>query len=227
MQARSGRSGSRTRDIFYRVILGCLAVGIVFLLLDRWHSDLTEIDRGQGQLQEAAAPMGYEWQVVIEDVASAARKTATVQLVVVLLATLGIYAFCLHVISLEEALTSSGAIEGHPSRWSKEARRRVNRAYVLFSAGWAAALCVILVVQRCFADPLGTFPAKMSERFETVVAQNVLAHLFHRAGDVFTWLGPIMFMFLLGFLPLCRVTALLRASAQERANQEAQPAPDE
>ena len=227
MQARPDRSRSKTRDVFYRVILGCLAVGITFLLLDRWQSDLINLDHGQGQLQEAAAPMGYEWQVVIEGVASAARKMATVQLALALLATLGIYAFCLHVISLEESLTSSGVIEGHPSRWSKEARRRVNRAYVLFSAGWAAALCVVLVVHRRLADPLGTFPVSMSERFETVVTQNVMAHLFHRTGDVFTWLGPIMFMFLLGFLPLCRVTALLRASAQERADQEAQPAPDE
>jgi len=227
MQARCDPSGSKRRDIFYRVILGCLAVGIVFLLLDRWHSDLTEIDRGQGQLQEAAAPMGYEWQVVIEGVASAARKTATIQLVVVLLATLGIYAFCLHVISLEEALTSSGVIERDPSRWSKEARRRVNRAYILFSAGWAAALGVVLVVQRCFADPLGTFPAKTSERFETVVTQNVMVQVFQRAGDVFAWLGPIMFMVLLGFLPLCRVTALLRASTEERAHQGTPQTPQE
>lgn len=220
MQRGFWPSALRARDVLYRVILGCLAVGLTFLFVDRWSSHLKSLDQTQALLQEVAVPTGYEWQGVIEGVAAATRATANLQLAVAVLVTLAAYALCLYVASLEEVLVRSGVVAGRASDWPSHARRLVNRSYARLFAGWFAALAFIVLLDRYYdraTDHLLSTAATSS--FELNVTQSSLTHLFRTTGD-WMWLGPIVLLMFLAFMHLCRMVALLRAHAQVETEQE-------
>lgn len=217
MPSKFGTERLRSRDVLYRVILGGIAVGLTLLLVDRYSSYLRTLAQTQALLQEVAAPLGYQWQGVIDDVAAATRATATIQLLVVLLVTAVAYALCLHVLSLEEVLAASGLVARRAADWSRRARSSVNRAYITLFAWWFAALAFIVLVDRHYARAKERLViAATTDCFEAVVTQTSLTHLFRMTGDVL-WLTPVALLVFIGFLHLRRVTALLRARAEVQA----------
>jgi len=217
-------SGLRTRDVVYRVILGCLAVALTFLFVDRWSSHLRGLDQTQALLQEVAVPMAYEWQGVIERVAAATRATANLQLAVAVLVTLAAYALCLYVASLEEVLTASGLVPGRAADWSRQARRLVNRSYIKLFAGWFAALVFIVWLDRHYQRATDRLLSTTAlSRFELQVTQDSLTHLFRTTGD-WMWLGPVVLLMFLAFMHLSRMVALLGSHTEVRRGQE-RPAP--